>query len=179
MPIAEEPHVRNASVPRWFALVLMSALMTVGCAGADAQKKEDAQINAALRGAVQAARRPPYVTADAEGAKLWKLTREFYEARQFAPAWSEDAEPRPQMGYLIKALWAADHEGLDPQLYNVSMLDQRTREASKGFLSKKGFEPNEAGALDVWLTYLYMKYSSDLADGLSDLAHADPKWQIK
>jgi murein L,D-transpeptidase YcbB/YkuD len=31
----------------------------------------------------------------------------------------------------------------------------------------------------VWLTYLYMKYTSDLADGLSDLAHADPKWQIR
>ena len=177
MRVAQEPHVTNASVTRWFAFVLMSAVMTVGCAGG--AKKEEAQVNAALRGALQASRRPPYVTADAEGAKLWKLTREFYEARQFVPAWSEDSEPRPQMGELIKALWAADHEGLDPQLYNVSMLDQRKQEASKGFLTKKGFEPNEAGALDVWLTYLYMKYSSDLADGLSDLARADPKWQIK
>ena len=61
----------------------------------------------------------------------------------------------------------------------MALLEQRRQEASKGFLTKKGFEPKEAGALDVWLTYLYMKYASDLADGLSDLAHADPKWQIK
>jgi murein L,D-transpeptidase YcbB/YkuD len=59
------------------------------------------------------------------------------------------------------------------------MLDQRLAEASKGFLSRKGFDPAEAGAMDVWLTYLYMKYASDLADGVSDLAHADPAWKIK
>ena len=32
--------------------------------------------------------------------------------------------------------------------------------------------------MDVWLTYLYLKFASDLADGVSDLAHADPAWQI-
>jgi murein L,D-transpeptidase YcbB/YkuD len=32
--------------------------------------------------------------------------------------------------------------------------------------------------MDTWLTYLYLNYASDLADGLSDLAHADPAWQI-
>ena len=46
-------------------------------------------------------------------------------------------------------------------------------------LTDKGFDEAEAGSLDVWLTYLYMKYASDLADGLSDLAHADPRWHIK
>ena len=119
------------------------------------------------------------MTADAEGTRLWKLTREFYENRQFAPAWIEDSEPKREMADFIKALWGADQEGLDPQLYNVSLIDHRMRQASKGFITKKGFEPKQAGTLDVWLTYLYMKYSSDLADGLSDLAHADPKWRIK
>src|SRR5690606_2935913 len=61
----------------------------------------------------------------------------------------------------------------------VGMLETRSAEASKGFISKKGFDPKEAGTLDVWLTYLYLKYASDLADGLSDLAHADTAWQIK
>jgi murein L,D-transpeptidase YcbB/YkuD len=32
--------------------------------------------------------------------------------------------------------------------------------------------------MDVWLTYLYMKYASDIADGVSDLAHADQTWKI-
>jgi murein L,D-transpeptidase YcbB/YkuD len=170
---------------RWNALLLglivfFGMFATSGCGvGAEKVGKTERELDAALRGTVQSANRPSYVIADAEGAKLWKTTREFYEARQFQPAWIEDSDPTPQMAQLIEALWAADHEGLDPQLYNVSLLDQRRREASKGFLTKKGFDPKEAGAFDVWLTYLYMKYSSDLADGLSDLAHADARWKIR
>lgn len=123
--------------------------------------------------------RPPYTAHDPEGAKLWKETRAFYEERGFAAAWVEGAKPRAQMDDLIEALRHASREGLDPDLYNVRMLEERRKEASEGFLTNKGFDPKEAGALDVWLTYLYMKYASDLADGLSDLAHADPSWKIK
>ena len=132
----------------------------------------------ALRAVVDDAARPVFVTADAEGTRLWKQTREFYQKREFSPAWIENAKPRPQMEALTAALRDARQEGLDPELYNFTLLEQRRGEASKGFVSKKGFDPREAGALDVWLTYLYMKYASDLADGLSDLATADPSWKI-
>ena len=128
---------------------------------------------------VQNANPPNYVTRDAEGMRLWKQTRAFYDKRSFEPAWIDDGAPRGQMDALIRAIHSAAEEGLDPELYSASMLDARHREASKGFLTKKGFEPREATAMDVWLTWLYMKYASDLADGISDLAHADPKWQIK
>ena len=158
--------------------LLASSVVLTGCSG-DAAEKTEVAVTASLRTALQGSRRPPYVTADAEGKRLWKLTNEFYAARGFKPAWLERAAPRPQMGDLIKALWSADHEGLDPELYNVSLLDQRRQEASRGFLSAKGFEPQEAGGLDVWLTYLYLQYSSDLADGLGDLSRADPAWQIR
>ncbi|HVL67607.1 MAG TPA: L,D-transpeptidase family protein [Vicinamibacterales bacterium] len=132
----------------------------------------------ALR-AVVTGKPPAYVGRDPEGAKLWKQTRAFYENREFVAAWIEKAKPRSQMDALIQALREADREGLDPELYNVSMLEERRKEASRGFLTEKGFDPNEAGALDVWLTYLYMKYASDLADGLSDLVRADTSWKIE
>ena len=135
-------------------------------------------MDVALRQTLQAAEQPAYVTRDREGARLWKQTRRFYDHRQFSPAWIENASPRPQMDALINAIHAAGREGLDPELYSAALLDQQKKDASKGFLSKKGFDPKEAGAMDVWLTYLYMKYASDLADGVSDLAHADPSWKI-
>ena len=156
---------------------LAAAVLLSGCSGATAKK--EAAVTESLRAALKGSRRPAYATPDAEGARLWKLTREFYSAREFKAAWIEGGAPRPQMADLIKALSSADHEGLDPQLYNVALLDQRRREASKGFLSAKGFEPQEAGALDAWLTYLYLQYSSDLADGIGDLARADRTWQIR
>ena len=170
---------KPAAVWRFGAAVALAAVIfTAGCDRSLEEKRRRAQIEA-LRSSLEGSRRPGFVTRDADGARLWKITRHFYRSRNYAPAWFEDSEASSQMVDLIKALWAADREGLDPLLYNVSLLDQRRQEASKGFLTKKGFEPQEAGALEVWLTYVYMKYSSDLADGLSDLAHADSTWQIK
>ena len=163
------------SFAAWAAL---GALIVAASGCADRAKERD-EVIAALRKTLSESRRPPFVTADAEGKKLWTLTRQFYERREYAPAWIDGTKPTAHIAELIEALNAANDEGLDPHLYNVSHLEQRRAEASKGFLTKKGFDPGEAGTLDAWLSYLYLKYASDLADGLSDLAHADPKWQIK
>jgi murein L,D-transpeptidase YcbB/YkuD len=157
------------------ALTLAVAVAGGGCGRGAARQ---AEVKTSLQRALTQPR-PRYVTADAEGKKLWKLTQQFYERRQHAPAWIKGTAPRPTVAELIAALSAASEEGLDPQLYNVSLLEQKRQTASQGFLSKRGFEPAEAGEHDVWLTYLYLKYASDLADGLSDLARADAKWQIR
>jgi L,D-transpeptidase YcbB len=160
----------------------MLALLLTGCgrfhAGGATGSEADA-IEAAVKAAVQSRKSPEYVTRDREGARLWKLTRALYERRGFAPAWIENGSPRPQMNALIRAVHAADREGLDPELYSASLLDRRKEEASRGFLTSKGFDPREAVAMDVWLTWLYLKFASDLADGVSDLAHADPAWKIQ
>jgi murein L,D-transpeptidase YcbB/YkuD len=164
-------------MPRTAEAAILAAAMTAACSGVDSEKA--AEVSAALRQAVTRPNRPSYVTSDAEGRRLWKLTREFYERRDYAPAWIDGTTPRPEIEEFVNALRAAEHEGLDPELYSVEAVDARWRQASEGFLTKKGFEPDDAGAFDAWLTYLYMRYSSDLADGLSDLAHADPSWQIR
>ena len=136
------------------------------------------QIETSLRAAL-AVKRPPYVTADAEGRKLWKLTQQFYAQRDFEPAWLDGHHPAPQMADLIAALHSAREDGLEPELYSVGLLESRHQAAQRGVISKRGFAADEAGTIDTWLTYLYLKHASDLADGLSDLAHADPAWLIK
>src|SRR5215210_2509869 len=158
-----------------FALIVATlACGKIRLGGDDKNRETELALRAALEGPAAA-----YATKDPEGSKLWKQTRTFYERRKFAPAWVANAKPRPEIDDLIASLRAADREGFDSNLYNVSMLEERRKEASKGFLSDKGFDPREAGALDVWLTYLYMRYASDAADGLSDLARADPAWKIR
>src|SRR5690349_2617011 len=49
-------------------------------------------------------RAPAFVGNDAEGARRWKLTRQFYQNRGDAPAWIDNRKPRPQMDELIEAL---------------------------------------------------------------------------
>jgi L,D-transpeptidase YcbB len=163
--------------------ILIGSIALTSCGrmrldGHDSADGLQSTLESRIRQVVRSPTRPRYITPDRDGTNLWKLTRTFYERHQFAPAWIEDRSPTPQMDALLRAIHAADREGLDPELYSASLLDQRTAEASRGFLTKKGFDPQEAVAMDVWLTWLYMKYASDLADGVADLAHADPTWKI-
>ncbi|HEX9365759.1 MAG TPA: L,D-transpeptidase family protein [Vicinamibacterales bacterium] len=125
-----------------------------------------------------AAEPPVFVSRDSEGMRLWNLTRQFYQKRGGTAAWIDGRKPRPQMDELVQALQQADREGLEPELYNASLLRARRVEAGRGFLTMKGFDEREATNLDVWLTYLYLQYASDLANGVANLTHADPNWQI-
>ena len=170
--------MRTGSLLRGEVRLLGTFVVTLLAAGCNAGADERTEVRASLQRTLTQSR-PPYVTADGEGRKLWKLTRQFYERREHAPAWVEGTKPLPHIAGLLAALNRASDEGLDPQLYNVAILEQRHQTASRGFLSTKGFAPIEAGEHDVWFTYLYLRFASDLADGLSDLAHADSKWQIR
>ncbi len=154
--------------------ILLVAVVMVGCSGAD----KGQQMDEAMRVVLTDTARPGFVTADAEGTALWKQTRQFYEQRAFSPAWIKDAKPRDQMEDLVEALQQVDRDGLDPELYSATLIKTKREEATKGFLTDPGFDPKEAGRLDVWLTYLYLKHASDLANGISDLASADKRWRI-
>jgi murein L,D-transpeptidase YcbB/YkuD len=159
------------------ALIVSASCGQLHMGGADG-RLGGAQPDELLRQAIQSTRPPAFVSGDKEGTRLWQQARKFYEKRAFAPAWIEGRSPSKHMDALIGALRSADREGIDPELYGVGVLEQRRKAAASGFLSRKGFDPQQAAAMDTWLTYLYLKYASDLADGLSDLAHADPTWQI-
>jgi L,D-transpeptidase YcbB len=161
-------------------VILIAAALVAGCGRLHVSddRSRDSATEQALQQTLQTSPPPDYVTRDRAGAALWKLTRTFYARRDFALAWIDGRSPRPQMDALIRAVHAVDREGLDPELYSAALLDQRKQEASKGFLTSKGFNPREAVAMDVWLTSLYLRLAADLANGVSDLAHTDPAWKI-
>ena len=160
------------------ALGIVCALSACGHLPGLKQRAGQDALREALERTVKG-RTPAFVERDREGGRLWAQAKQFYERRQYGAAWIDGRTPTPQMDELIGAIGKADRDGLDPQLYNASTLAERRAEAGKGFLTKKGFNPEEAGLLDAWLTYLYMAYATDLANGLSDLSHADPTWQLR
>ena len=163
----------TAARSRQFALV--AVLCLAGCNGS---AERDEHVRTTVRAAFASKTLPSYVTPDKDGRKLWKLTGQFYERREHAPAWIRGTKPLKEVDQLVGALKAAVDEGLDPGLYNLGLLETRLADARQGFVTSKGVDLADAGAFDVWLTYLYLKYASDLGDGLSDLAHADPRWHI-
>jgi murein L,D-transpeptidase YcbB/YkuD len=145
----------------------------VGTAGRGGDHQDSV---AAIVGAREA---PAFVGHDKDSARLWALTRQFYQKRDDRFAWIDGRHPRPQMDDLIRVLQHVDRDGLDPALYDAATLAERRKEAGRGFLTAKGFDPEKAATLDVWLTYLYLEYASDIVSGVGGLAHADPNWQIK
>jgi L,D-transpeptidase YcbB len=160
-------------------VLMLSVAVSPACAGLRLGSEIADAGQAHLEKLLAAKGRPDFVTADREGTRLWKLTRDFYTRRGNELAWIEEQHPRSQMDEFIEVLTESQAEGLDPEAYSYSALAAQRKEAGKGFLTKKGFEPTQAARLDAWLTYLYMKYSSDLADGISDLAQADRAWRIE
>jgi murein L,D-transpeptidase YcbB/YkuD len=136
------------------------------------------QADAGLRVLFEAAGPPEYVLRDGEGSRLWGQARTFYEKRQFTPAWIDSGSPGRQMEALVSAVAAAHEDGLDPEAYGARLLADRQHARASGPFSKTTLRPDDAAALDAYLTYVYMKLASDLADGVSDPARADPAWTI-
>jgi murein L,D-transpeptidase YcbB/YkuD len=172
------------------AAIVLAGMLCAACGRSDGKQPatHDGTVGTAGRApagsmtvatALRATEPPVFVSRNREGERLWALTKQFYQKRGDASAWIEGRKPRPQMDELIQVLQRTDREGLDPALYNASVLTARRAEAGQGFLSMKGFNEAEAANLDVWLTYLYLQYSSDLTNGVANLAHLDPKWQIR
>jgi L,D-transpeptidase YcbB len=162
------------------------AVIVAGC-GTRMDAAQQQQTNAAgttgtaspVARIVDAPAPPPFVGRDKHSQKLWALTKQFYETREEALIWTDRGKPRPQMDQLIDKLQHVDREGLDPALYNAPGLALKRAEADRGWIVKKGFEPDQAADLDVALTYLYLQYASDVTSGVGDLSHADPNWQIR
>jgi L,D-transpeptidase YcbB len=166
--------------------VTAALLMVVAIAGCR-DRANDAEPGAAgtsgrqetTAASILAEKSPAFVGRDAEGTRLWKLTRQFYQKRANTLAWIDDRQPRREMDELIGVLLSADREGLDPALYSAALLKSRRDEAGRGFLTARGFDEHEAAGLDVWLTYLYLRYASDLTNGIAGLSHADPTWKLR
>lgn len=169
--------------------IVLAGLLAAGCGPTGGNRTErDGTVGTSGRAAdgslsvapaLAGAKPPVFVGRDREGQRLWGLTRQFYQKRGGAPAWIENRKPRPQMDALIGVLQRTDREGLDPGLYNATILSARRVEAGRGFLSMRGFNEGEASNLDVWLTYLFLQYASDLTNGVANLSHADPAWKIR
>ena len=133
-------------------------------------RTDDRPVRDRIRAEVEAARTPEYATRSKDARQLWTGTMDFYRARAFAPVWLHQRRASAEMEALLAAVKRADRDGLDPLLYDIAFVDER------GGNGRKRFSEDDAGQVDVRLTFAYLQFASDLADGVSDLAQADPAW---
>jgi murein L,D-transpeptidase YcbB/YkuD len=96
-----------------------------------------------------------------EAGETSRALLRFYETRGFQPAWfSYEGTVRPQAGQYLAALCEAREEGLSPERYHHSALDESLRQLTLG-----------GGAEDAWmgvelrLTASFLTHASHLLSG--------------
>src|SRR5262245_58160641 len=99
--------------------------VSAACAERDTRATDEITV-AHIVGAPSA---PSFVARDADAARRWTITKQFYQKRGNEPAWLDGRQPRPQMDDLIATLQHVDRDGLDPELYATSALAGKRAEA--------------------------------------------------
>jgi murein L,D-transpeptidase YcbB/YkuD len=149
---------------RFVAALLFIAAATASCTR-HASKTDDS-ISAALRGAVDS--KQPGLGADDgdRGREVWKEEQRFYRQSGYQLAWSDGRRVRANFDALLRALRAADRDGLDPAEYHLADLEA----------AKKAFTRERAIDFDLRASYAYLQYASDLTHGTVDPEDVDPQW---
>ena len=148
--ISRSWHAMRRSCATALLSLLALAAITAG-AGADAATGTTAD---ALRGIVAAGRLADLRWPDF--ADFQGDLRSFYEAGDYALAWSLNGQPTAQARELIGVLREADSKGLDAEDYDASRWD--------GHLQRLD-QPETAARFDAALSVSLMRYVSDLHVG--------------
>ena len=107
---------------------------------------------------------PPLPRVAGDSLRSGHLLLQFYSRRLYWPAWSNDAGLLPQIDSLIKALYEAETDGLQPRDYHLTRLESLRTELQQ----QSQAAPLNAAALadlDLLLTDALLTYGSHLLYG--------------
>lgn len=134
------------------------------------------QVGELLRTRIEAAGFPPKIAIGEEVIHASIALPLFYERRIYAPAWSGDNGPLPQVDALLKAIREADQEGLRPGDYHLSRIEATLREVRQNREERRPLNPGSLVDLDLLLTDAFLIYGSHLLAGRINPETIDPEW---
>jgi L,D-transpeptidase YcbB len=107
-----------------------------------------------------------------------KELADFYQARGFEPAWSENGQPRPLMDSLIQQIGRAEEEGLAASVYHLSALATLREPQIVSGLHKK-WNAEQLADLDILLSDAFLLYASHLQSGRVNPRTFDAEWFVR
>jgi murein L,D-transpeptidase YcbB/YkuD len=160
-------HLNRSATRLGASLSVVFAFVIAGCGSRTPRPEEVTANQRAVRTAVESKTPPPALAATDERAhQVWQDAQRFYQQNGYALVWSDGKTARPQMDGLIRAIHAADQEGLDPADYGADELGR----------IRQSFDASHAADADVRYTYAYFRYASDLTHGTINPESIDPQW---
>ncbi len=105
-----------------------------------------------------------------------RVLPQFYEARDFAPAWVAEGRPTMAMDDLLAAIRDAWKSGLNPAFYRLSRVQSLVEDLKNGRGPK---DPEGFVDLDMILTDSFLLLASHLESGVVDPETIKADWFIK
>jgi len=90
---------------------------------------------------------------------------ELYRKRSYRPMWTVEGKPTPQVRDLTFALESSRDEGLSPEIYHFSEIQNILAEVSGSNLRSDVISPSILAELDILLTDAFLLYATHLRAG--------------
>ena len=104
---------------------------------------------------------------------------EFYSSRDYRPAWSSDNGLRWEAIVLIRAINEAELEGLSPEDYHLSSIEQVLTDIGDDHAANQASDPDKFADFDLLLTDAFLVYGSHLSKGRVNPQKIQSEWFIK
>jgi murein L,D-transpeptidase YcbB/YkuD len=148
------------------AVILSLVISVAACRGRESRVQTPPEADAALAATVETERRPAFVGNNDSAHHVWQEERRFYRQNGRHLIWSDGRRLQSGADGLLRAIRAADQEGLNPADYRVDAIAAY----------RHSFDPARAPDVDLELTYAYLTYARDLVHGTVDPEDLDPHW---
>jgi murein L,D-transpeptidase YcbB/YkuD len=119
------------------------------------------------------------ITFGSEKVMSHRALPEFYESRDFRPAWIGERGPLIQALRLVDSVRQAYQQGLDPEDYHLTAIEellQRVGPTVDNGGAKS--DPADLAELDLFLTDAFLILGSHLLVGRVDPTTIDPEWFV-
>jgi len=100
----------------------------------------------------------------------------FYVRRLYRPAWINERGPTRLADDLVNALRLADLEGLRPEDYQLTAIEDLAAAVRADLRSRKGIVPDRWADLDFLHTNAFLVYASHLLSGRVNPASLEQEW---
>jgi murein L,D-transpeptidase YcbB/YkuD len=144
-----------------FSLVLAGVFLLTGCR----QETMPPQVAQILRSTVETETLPASIKGQKERARSWDEMRQFYQKRQYQPAWSGVDGPGPHAEELVHAIGSLSVDGLDPSLYPSNRLAALAKAVKEDKSLDSPESQRRLADLDAELTFTYLSLAANEAIG--------------
>ncbi|MDY6861581.1 MAG: L,D-transpeptidase family protein [Thermodesulfobacteriota bacterium] len=129
-----------------------------------------------LRNRIESAGIPPEIFVGDELIYSTVILPQFYERRTYYPAFIDDTGLLSQVNSLIKTISEADKEGLIPEDYHLSKINDILSNIQQNQKKKKPHNIGRFVDLDLLLTDAFLIYAAHLLAGRINPETIDSEW---